>query len=220
MLAYTNLYEKQANELSAIIRNKYWDESKKLFADTPEKTIFSQHTNALAILADVISEKEMPALGKKILSDSTLTEGSIYFKYYIHQALTKAGLGDDYTNWLSIWKNNIDLGMTTLGEDTDAAVTRSDCHAWGASPNIEFFRIVLGIESASPNFKTVKIEPHLGENKNISGEMPHPQGMISVAYDLRKSQAIINLPKNVSGSFVWKNKGYKLKGGENTIRLN
>lgn len=109
--------------------------------------------------------------------------------------------------------------MTTLGEDSEVEETRSDCHAWGASPNIEFFRIVLGVESASPNFKTVKIEPHLGENTSISGEMPHPQGMISVAYDLAKKQAIINLPKNISGSFVWKYKGYKLKGGVNAIKI-
>ncbi|MES2794883.1 MAG: amylo-alpha-1,6-glucosidase [Bacteroidota bacterium] len=220
MMTFSNLYEKQAKELSAIIKKKYWDESKKLFADTPEKTIFSQHANALAILAGVVSGAETPALGKQLLNDKTLTEGSIYFKYYIHQALTKAGLGNDYTNWLSIWHKNIELGMTTLGEDSEVEETRSDCHAWGASPNIEFFRIVLGIESASPNFKTVKIEPHLSENKSISGEMPHPQGMISVAYDLAKKQAIINLPKNVSGSFVWKSKGYKLKSGMNTIRLN
>jgi alpha-L-rhamnosidase len=220
MMAFSNLYEKQAKELSVIIRKKYWDESKKLFADTPEKEIFSQHTNALAILAGIVSEKEMQALGKQILNDNTLTQGSIYFKYYIHQALTKAGLGNDYSNWLSIWHKNIELGMTTLGEDSEVEETRSDCHAWGASPNIEFFRIVLGIESASPNFKTVKIEPHLGENKIISGEMPHPQGMISVAYDLAKKQAIINLPKNVNGQFIWKGKSYKLNGGENSLRLN
>lgn len=220
LMAFSNLYEKQANALSAIIRKKYWDESKKLFADTPEKTIFSQHTNALAILAGVVSGAETPALGLKLLNDKTLTEGSIYFKYYIHQALTKAGLGNDYANWLSIWHKNIELGMTTLGEDSEVEATRSDCHAWGASPNIEFFRIVLGIESASPNFKTVKIEPHLGEYKNISGEMPHPQGMISVAYDLDKSQAIINLPKNINGSFVWKGKIIKLIGGVNSIKLN
>ncbi|MCP9755523.1 alpha-rhamnosidase [Lacihabitans sp. CCS-44] len=220
MMAFSNLYEKQAKAFSAIIRKKYWDDSKKLFADTPEKNIFSQHTNALAILAGVVSGVETQALGKLLLSDKTLTEGSIYFKYYIHQALTKAGLGSDYSNWLSIWHKNIELGMTTLGEDSEVEETRSDCHAWGASPNIEFFRVVLGIESASPNFKTVKIEPHLGGNRKISGEMPHPQGMISVAYDLDKSEANINLPKNVSGSFVWKNKGYKLKGGGNAIRLN
>lgn len=220
MMAFSNLYEKQAKALSVIIKKKYWDESRKLFADTPEKNIFSQHTNALAILAGVVSEAETPALGLKLLKDKTLTEGSIYFKYYIHQSLTKAGLGNDYSNWLSIWLKNIELGMTTLGEDSEVEATRSDCHAWGASPNIEFFRIVLGIESTSPNFKNVKIEPHLGKFQNISGEMPHPQGMISVAYNLDMSQAIINLPKNISGSFVWKGKIIKLIGGVNSIKLN
>jgi hypothetical protein len=41
-----------------------------------------------------------------------------------------------------------------------------------------------------------------------------------VAYDLGKSQAIINLPKNINGQFLWKGKSYKLKSGVNSIRLN
>lgn len=110
--------------------------------------------------------------------------------------------------------------MTTWGEDSHVEATRSDCHAWGASPNIEFFRTLLGINSAAPDFKTVQIEPHLGTIRKISGDMPHPKGMISVAYDLNKKQAQINLPKNISGYFIWKGKKQLLKSGENTMRLN
>jgi alpha-L-rhamnosidase len=219
MEAFSIGYQKQANDLAETIKKKYWDASKQLFADTPEKILFSQHTNALAILAGLVTGKEMEDLGKKILSDNTLTQGSIYFKYYIHQALTKAGLGNEYLNWLGIWQKNIALGLTTWGEDSKVESTRSDCHAWGASPNIEFLRTILGINSAAPDFKVVSIEPHLGEIKKIGGQMPHPKGLISVNYDLNKKQAQINLPKNINGYFVWKGKKQGLKGGENTVRL-
>src|SRR5690606_27121306 len=48
---YATLYEKVATRLENTIRSKYWDESRSLFADTPQKDRFSQHANSLAILA-------------------------------------------------------------------------------------------------------------------------------------------------------------------------
>ena len=98
----------------------------------------------------------------KLLTDTSLVQASIYFKYYVHQALVKTGMGNDYMNWLGIWRENIKMGMTTWAEMSDISASRSDCHAWGSSPNIELFRTVLGIESNAPGFKNVKIEPHLG----------------------------------------------------------
>lgn len=64
--------------------------------------------------------------------------------------------------------------------------SRSDCHAWGASPNIEFFRTILGINSDGPGFSKVKITPHLGSIDTIGGEIPHPNGKISVYYKRQK----------------------------------
>jgi alpha-L-rhamnosidase len=218
---YASFYSSLAGKLAQTIKNKYWDDSKKLFADTPEKDKFSQHTNSLAILAGLVKGPEAEGIGRLMLSDTSLAQASIYFKYYLHLALAKAGLGDGYLSWLDIWRKNIDLGLTTWGEDSQVETTRSDCHAWGASPNIEFFRTILGIESSAANFKTVKIEPHLGTIKKISGEMPHPEGEISVAYDNSGSnlKAGIILPENIKGIFIWKGKVHNLQGGNNTLNL-
>jgi hypothetical protein len=206
--------------LSSTIKIKYWDESRKLFADTPQKDLFSQHTNSLAILASLATGKEAENLGRLILADTTLAQASIYFKYYIHQALVKSGLGNDYLSWLGIWRKNMEYGLTTWGEDSEVETTRSDCHAWGASPNIEFFRTILGIDSDSPNFKTVKIEPHLGEITQISGEMPHPDGIISVKYDtIKKKEAEIVLPEKITGKFIWKGSNHYLYPGKNIVKL-
>ncbi len=110
-----------------------------------------------------IEIQQANAIGKKMLTDSSLAPASIYFKFYLHQALVKAGLGNDYLNWLDLWRENIKMGMTTWAEISDINNARSDCHAWGASPNIEFFRTVLGIDSDAPGFAKVKIEPKLGD---------------------------------------------------------
>ena len=218
---YAELYQRKAVQLKATIQRKYWDASNGLYADTKDKNVFSQHANALAILTGMLSKAEMMTMGKKLLADSALTQCSIYFKYYLHQALVKAGLGDDFMNWLGIWRQNIAMGMTTWGEDSRVDYCRSDCHAWGSSPNIEFFRTVLGIDSYAPGFSKVRIEPHLGKLLHASGQIPHPNGSVAAAYqyDKGKWNIKISLPSKTSGIFVWKGKVYELKAGENALAL-
>ena len=213
------LYANNVEQLKKTIREKYWDNNRKLFSDRTEKDFFSQHANALAILTGLIEQKDLETFGNKIIADTTLAPASIYFKYYLHQALVKAGLGNDYLKWLDKWRENISMGMTTWGEDSDVNTTRSDCHAWGASPNIEFYRTVLGIDSDAFGFSKVKIEPHLGDIKNISGKIPHPNGTLSVSYklDVSKWRIEISLPKNTTGVLIWKGKQFPLKVGLNML---
>jgi len=221
MKEFAKQYRAAATKLKQTIQNKYWDGQKKLFADTNEKDIFSQHTNSLAILTGVVNGAEANALGKKIISDTNLTQATIYFKFYVHQALTKAGLGDGYLNWLNIWKQNLAMGMTTWAEISDINNTRSDCHAWGASPNIEFYRIVLGIDTDAPGFRKVKIIPHLGVLTHARGKIPHPAGNISVNYEMVNDnwKLSISLPSNTPGYLLWKGKRYELKPGKNSLML-
>lgn len=221
MTEYAKQYEASAAQLKGTIQKKYWDNSKKLFADTDEKDVFSQHTNSLAILTGLMNDADATALAKKLLSDDDLTQATIYFKYYLHQALVKAGLGDGYMDWLGIWRKNIEWGLTTWTEDSNIEFTRSDCHAWGSSPNIEFFRTVLGIDSDAPGFRKVRVEPHLGKLTHAGGTIPHPNGKISVSYRLHQGKwsMDINLPVGISGTFVWKGKVYELKSGGNKLTI-
>jgi len=164
-------------------------------------------------------EEEARDVAETMLTDTTLAPASIYFKYYLHLALTEAGMADDYLEWLDIWRKNIDLGLTTWSEISQVETARSDSHAWGSSPNIEFFRIILGIKSDAPYFSEVKIEPNLGDIKKIGGAIPHPEGNISVDYSNTESGLIaeINLPENITGTFVWQGQSYDLSGGKNII---
>jgi hypothetical protein len=213
------IYDQKAQQLKATIQRKYWDPARKLYADTNDKNAFSQHVNALAILAGIVSSQDLPAVASGLLNDKSLNQCTIYFKYYLHQALTKAGRGDDYMNWLGIWRENIALGLTTWAEDSSLPTVRSECHAWGASPNIEFFRTVLGVDSDAPGFARVKIEPHLGTLTNVAGEVPHPNGKISVEYVGAggKWKINIHLPAKTIGTFHWKTKTYVLKPGANAF---
>ncbi len=220
MEAYSRLYSQQANRLMETIRDKYWDETKGLVADTAGKDSYSQHANTLAILTGVLSEEQRIPVARKMLSDKSLAPASIYFKYYLHRALIKAGLGDGYLSWLDKWHENIAMGMTTWAEDYDVHSARSDCHAWGSSPNIEFYRTVLGVDSAAPGFSRVRIQPHLGTLRKAGGEIPHPLGNIAVSYERtnRHWEIDISLPEPLAGTLIWENRSYPLNPGKNEIR--
>ena len=216
---YAGLYRQKAAQLKQTIQRKYWSAANGLYADTKEKSSFSQHANSLAILTRMLTTADTRTVGRRLLADTTLTQCSIYFKYYLHQALVKAGLGDGYMDWLGIWRKNIQMGLTTWAEDSNVEFTRSDCHAWSSSPNIEFFRTVLGIDSDAPGFSRVRVEPHLGKLTNARGDIPHPKGKIAVDYRLDggKWKISVSLPAGTTGSLIWKGKVHELKAGENRI---
>lgn len=221
MPAFAAQYQKSIDQLKKTIFAKYWVADKKLFADREEKDVFSQHTNALAILTGLVVQPSAGELAKQLLTNQTLAPASIYFKYYLHLALIKAGLGNDYWKWLDKWRENIKEGLTTWAETSDIDKTRSDCHAWGSSPNIEFYRTVLGIDSDGIGFFKVKIAPHLGQMTDVGGTIPHPKGQITVDYQLTngKWNIKVELPKTTSGTLVWKGKVLPLKEGLNDLVL-
>jgi alpha-L-rhamnosidase len=221
MPAFAKLYAAKAAQLARTIQQKYWDAARGLYADTEDKNKFSQHTNSLAILTGLAGKAVMPGIAQKLLSDASLTQCTIYFKYYLHLALTRAGLGNDYMKWLDLWREDMRLGLTTWAEMSDVPNSRSDCHAWGASPNVEFYRIILGIDSYAPGFSKIKIEPHLGALKSAEGEIPHPNGKVAVSYVQQGTawRIRLTLPAKTSGIFVWKGQQLLLKSGENLFRL-
>ena len=210
-------YKARAVQLAEAVKNAYWNPERGLFADRAEQDCYSQHGNALAILCGIVEDPG--ALAKKLQTDKDLAQCTIYYKYYLHEAYVKAGLGDGYLDWLDVWRENMAMGLTTWGEDADVFGTRSDCHAWGASPNIELYRTVLGIDSDAVGFARVKIEPNLGAVKEIGGTIPHPKGSISVQYRVIGSrlQATVDLPEGVDGTFVWKGNTRYLRSGRNVL---
>jgi alpha-L-rhamnosidase len=220
MKEFSAMYRDEAARLTEGIKAKYWDDGKELFADTKEKNVFSQHTNALAILTNTVNADKVRTLGEKVLKDTTLTQATIYFKYYVNQALANAGLGSEYLHLLGDWRTSLAEGLTTWPEISDINNTRSDCHAWSSSPNIELYRIVLGIDSEGQGFTKIKIEPNLGKLKKASGSIPHPLGEIKVDYKVGNDgtlEATIYIPAGTSGRLLWHGKSHILKTGLNTF---
>jgi len=227
-------YRDAATRLRAAIRRTYWQPDRPaatsasagqairtaatgVYADVADGSKVSQHTQALAILAGVPEAAERAPLAERLLSDARLVPASIYFKYYVHQAVIRAGLGDRYLDLLGEWRRMLDLGLTTWAEKAEP--TRSDAHAWGASPNVEFLRTILGVDSSAPRFARVSITPHLGTLTEVSGRVPHPKGFVDVTLT-RTGDALdarVSLPDGVNGDLFWKGKRYALVPGVQTV---
>ena len=205
-------YKQLVQNLTEAVYKNCWDEKRGYLSDTPEKSSFSMHAQIFGVLTNTIPEARQKAFVEQFIDDKTLIQPTMYFRFYLTQALKKTGLADRYLETLGLWETMLLNGLTTFAENPDP--TRSDCHAWSASPNYDFLATVAGIRPASPGFKSIQMKPALGSLKFIKGQMPHPKGIIR--FDLKRSgndgiEGSVELPDSLSGTFIWKGKSVSLK---------
>jgi alpha-L-rhamnosidase len=207
----------QAARLKSWVVKNDWDAERGLFADQPSHRTWSQHANTLALLAHLAPAGQERAVFEKMIADSSLAPASIYFRAYTNAALREVGLGDRYLEMLAPWREILKNGLTTWAETADPA--RSDCHAWGASPNFELLRTVAGIDSMAPGFARVRVAPNLGKLTEVHARMPHPKGEIAVTLVRRagKLTADVELPAGITGEFAWAGATKPLAAGKNHL---
>jgi alpha-L-rhamnosidase len=207
-----------------------WNKGFGLFADTPAQMKYSQHTNLMAVLLDVIPKERQREVMTKVLSVSDaefqgsgslppMEKASYYYRFYLARALEHAGMGDRYLELLKPWREMLALGLTTWAETPEP--TRSDSHAWSAHPNYDLLTIVAGIRPAAPGFEKVEIEPHLGKLQNVAASFPWKEGEIQVDYRLERETWTIrvNLPAGLPGELIWQGRSYPLRSGALTLKV-
>ena len=208
---------------TAAVLKLCWNQQYGLLADAPSQTHFSQHANILGVWLDVIPRERQKDVLNQILSTSdpgftangpvpAMTAATYYFRFYLARALEHAGMGDDYLQLLGPWKTMLSLGLSTWAESPEP--TRSDSHAWSAHPNYDLLTIVAGIHPQSPGFKTVLIEPHLGDLQHVSASLPTPLGAITVDYKQSGTTVFsdITLPEGMTGELVWRGRHTPIRG--------
>jgi len=213
-------YRQLSASVIAATRNLCRDEGRSIYADTPEKKEFSQHANIMAVLSGLETGGQAKNLLQNIIQDKSLIQCTLYYRFYLIRAMKKAGLADLYVDHLQYWRDMINIGLTTFAERPEPS--RSDCHAWSASPNYDLLATVCGIMPDAPGFAAVLIEPHLGSLQWVRGAMPHPLGTISVELERKGDNDItgkVILPAGVRGRLVWNGKEISLQGGSQEIGL-
>ncbi len=213
-------YRQLANELNKATYQLCFNAQKGEMANSPLQNTYSQHAGIMAVITGCIPKEDRQKVMQKVLYDSTLSQATFYYRFYLTRALQKAGMANLYYEQLKPWRDMIGIGLTTFAENPEP--TRSDCHAWSASPNYDFFATICGIVPAKPGFSVVRIAPSMGELKDITAEMPHPNGRIKVILHRKGKNGIeaeISLPEKITGEFVWEGNTIPLKGGTQKIAL-
>ena len=111
------------------------------------------------------------------------------------------------------------LGLSTWAENPEP--TRSDCHAWSATPNYDLLTLVAGIRPDVPGFRSVRIAPHLRGLHHLDASMPHVGGEIHTVYQLEGAswKATVTLPVGLSGKLVWGKHEYPLHAATQVLQL-
>lgn len=214
------------------LNRENWDSKYGLYADTPAHKSYSQEANILAVWLDVAPRDQQAPILRRILASNPRTQQmlaarpvppmsapSYYFRFYLSRALEHAGLGDLYLSNLKPWYHMLQLGLSTWAETPEP--TRSDCHAWSASPNYDLLTVVAGIQPAAPGFRKVRIEPHLRGLHHLEASMPHAGGVIRTRYKLAGATwtATIFLPPGLTGNLIWNGENHPLHSGAQTLHL-
>jgi hypothetical protein len=202
---------------------KCWDAGRKLLADNPAHNAFSQQTNVLGVLLDVIPRAEQQGVLQQVMTIAPGTtaggilSSSYYFRFYLARALDHAGMADEYLASLKPWRDLLPLHFSTWPETPGQ--TRSDSHAWSAHPAYDLLTLVAGIKPGLPGFSSVRIGPHLGDLGELTAEFPHPKGMIKVHFERsgKGLRGTVTLPPGLEGVFVWQGKEQALHAGVNEI---
>ena len=207
----------RAERVRQAIRDRCWIPARGLFADNPGGDLYSQHMNALAILYDVATREQAPAIlerivvpGKGIDAPEGMFTTSYYFAWYLAQAFVHAGQSDRYLGLLDTWRDLLKLNYTTWPEERGN--TRSDTHAWSAHPTADLLGIVAGIGPGSPGYKSLRVAPALGGLRRVEATAATPAGPVSVRYRVGGDRLIaeVTRPASLPGTFEWRGKSYPL----------
>jgi hypothetical protein len=212
-------YKKLKQSIGEAAMKRCFDPQRGLMADDITHSSYSQHASIMAILSDAISKEQQQQVFEKLNTDPSLVQATVYYRFYLFRAMKKVGLADQYVSSLDIWKTMLKNGLTTFAEQPEPS--RSDCHAWSASPNYDLLATVCGVAPAAPGFKKVRIAPHLGSLKWVKATMPHEKGEISVSFEQEgeRLKATIILPSNLQGVFEYKGAFRKLTSGVNKLDM-
>lgn len=166
-------FTQQANTIRDILRKEAFDVKRQIFIDDSSGLYLSQHTNIFAILTDTyLGVVDGQLLLDNILNKNTVAEATVYFKFYLYEAMYHIGRADLIWPGLKLWHDMIDNGLTTFAETPEPS--RSDCHAWSSHPLYHFFASILGVRPLTPGCQEMVIRPACQVSKAV--KLPDSMG--------------------------------------------
>lgn len=162
MLAETGIesskYEAERLTTLKAVNEFCFSKEAELYTDVPGRPWFSQHVNAWAILACAAAQERHGRLADAILNDPSLSQCTLYFSFYLLEAMRRIGDAHGFFKLMKPWTEMLGYGFTTFPECPDLS-TRSDCHAWSSGPFHQLLLFYSGIEPLKPGFAEISVAP-------------------------------------------------------------
>ena len=190
------MIEKGRKRIAEKLLERYYDPDSRLFADNSERTLFSEPIQCLAILSGAFG----PEVADGLFVPTRPLFPDFYFSHYYFEACRVRGRGDAMLKRLQDWNWIREYRMSTTpeGHSNDS---RSDCHAWSASPLFHWFASLAGIRPAAPGFARVSARPLAPELQPLRGRMPHPGGGF-IEFDFNEKYCKLILPEGIPGELT------------------
>lgn len=146
--------------------------------------------NALAVLSG-LAQKEQYDTITKILC--TTKNSSPYMEYYVLEALCKMGEYDFAKDRIKDrYEDMVNADYSTLWEFWDSWRGTKN-HAWSGGPLVIMSKYFAGITPIEAGYEKVKIEPQYGLSDSMSCTVPSVKGLITLNYEKKDGDYIINL---------------------------
>lgn len=221
----------QAAALKATINAQLWDPSTGVYdLSTQDRGTYAQDANALAVLYGVAdasqSESILTALKSKLWTadgeepfagePSYSTLMSPFITGFETAARFQQGETDSAIALIErLWgpmtdpSNPFYSGAFWENVLPDGGIQSSNtslAHGWSTGPAWQMSAYVLGVQPVGPGYSTWKIQPHPGSLSWAEGEVPTPQGTISVRWTRNGPSGGLTLqvsaPRGTSGTIV------------------
>ena len=165
-------YIELSKNIKQDVKVRCFDEEKCLYADSPSKSHFAQHTQIWAVLSGL----ESGDMAKEILKKSMnlVTKATSAYMFFLFRALEKADIYELSEGCINSLRSLVDLGCTTTPEWVGEEV-RSECHAWSAVAIYEFTAKILGVTYEDG---VVSIEPYIKGRDYAKGNVVTPVGKV------------------------------------------
>ncbi len=217
--AMAERYAVLAERTGTSVVERFWDKQRERMADDVAHEHFSEHAQSLAIVTGVLDDARQAAVLRCLQRDDDLVRTTVYFSFYLLEAMSQLRRGDLVVKRLRFWDKLSELDLKTPFEQPEPS--RSDCHAWGSHPLFHFHATLAGVRPSSPAFESVLIQPAPGPLRRIDSDIPHPRGRLRTSLQFdgdQRCRAQIQLPPDTPGTLVWNGISYHLnRGTTNTI---
>lgn len=192
-------YGIEATRLKQKIMENYWSQQKQAFVhsriDGKPTDHVTRYTNMFAIFFNYLNEQQKKGVKNQVLLNKQVPKITTpYMRFYELEALCAMGEQAYVLKEMKdYWGGMLRLGATSFWEEYNPdkqgaehyamygrPFGKSLCHAWGASPIYLLGKYYLGVKPTAPGYETYLIEPNLGGLEWMEGNVPTPNGHITL----------------------------------------